>query len=520
MRMNMLLTMLLCLSAVTVLPLRAQRWVSEVQTDPQIQYQQYVGMDGGDAVLAVGSSFRVPEALPDVDVIGGLLKVRSDGSWDYREVRLPGKRLFLCTATALDDGNCMVFGFLNQTGDSLDAINYRDLHVMVVDSLLRTVSEREYHITPDEFSLPSDSYVNNMMRCVKASDGNVVLSVSLVHELPSKGHNRLFRFYEFTPSGDTVASRTQPEYIDGLLQSGYSVQALFPKEGSDGFVFLGRGAFLPKSNYAFGVWNLDRDMNITNKRGLYFGSPFFLSPNDMGSDGHWYGGGRFMAYLEKWTSYDEPDPEGWLFMLDTLAGRHGSLMLPPTDSLSIARYSYGCNTAYVNDSTVLAVSYTQSQGVYRQVNVTLVDSGLDVLGRKALVDEGWNSQPQTPVALNDGGVVIPVNQYNDSEERLKLVCLSRDDIQVTWNAASETAARADAYPNPAADRISIPLPGVLAGDARLRITDARGGVCADGPVRQAGGLLSVNVSNLAPGAYTYRITASGSVIASGKFVKQ
>ena len=53
MRKNMLLTMLLCLSAVTVLPLRAQRWVSEVQTDPQIQYQQYVGMDGGDAVLAV-----------------------------------------------------------------------------------------------------------------------------------------------------------------------------------------------------------------------------------------------------------------------------------------------------------------------------------------------------------------------------------------------------------------------------------------------------------------------------------
>ena len=520
MRKMMTLTMLLCLSAVAALPLRAQRWVAEVQTDPKIYYQQFVPMDGGDAMLAVGSSIHVPDAFPNVDVIGGMLKVRSDGTWIYREVSRPGKRLFLCTTTSLDDGNCMVFGFLNQTGNSLEGTNFRDLHVMVVDSLLQILAEREYHIAPETFSLPSYWYINNSMRCVKASDGNVILAMGLVYEQPTKSHNCLFRFYEFTPSGDTVASRTQPEYIDGVLQSGYYVNSIFPKEDSDGFVFLGRGAFLPKSNYAFGVWNLDRDMNITNKRALYFGTPFFFSPNDMGSDGHWYGGGRFMAYLEKYTSYEEPRSEGWIFMLDTLAGRHGSVMLPPTDSLSIARYSYGCNTAYVDDTTVFAVSYTSSQGVERQVNVTLVDNSLNVLGRKVLVDEGWTLQPQTPVALNDGGVVVPISKSRNGESLLELHCLTRGDIQITWDAVDALEIPEAAYPNPASSRISIPVPGLLSGNARLRITDMRGGVCADMPVRTAGSLLAVDIANFAPGSYTYQVTAGDRTLASGRFVKE
>lgn len=521
MKKMMTLTALLCLLTVYVLPVKAQRWVTEVENDPYIQYQQWVTMDRGNAVLGIGSNWDHAYPYSGMESIGGLLKVRSDGSWISQNVVLPGKQLFLCTATALDDGNCMVFGFQDMNDPAVTY--YRYLHVMVVDSLLQTVAERDYRVDIEGmkgFKNPVfDIY--SSMRCTKASDGNVILAVSLDYTDTTFTQYKRFRFYEFSPSGDIVASRTQPEYVNGVSQGGFNdVRTIFPKKDSDGFVLLGQGPFRPKTNNNLGIWNIDRAMNIIHKSPIFFNYPFFFGPDDLASDGHWYSGDRFMVYLEKITSLDEPYPEGWLFMLDTLAGRHGSILIPPLDSTSISPDSFGCSTAYVNDSTIFVVSHTPGQGIEKRGNITLVDRNLNLLGRKVLKDEGWSYRPQTPVALNDNSVVFPVRQYLIDEDKLTIYCLTRSDIQITWDATSETVpCSGTAYPNPACTRIHIPVPDIAAGQARLKITDTQGRLYADGPVRSAGNIVTVDIANLDTGTYIYQITSNSGTIASGTFVK-
>ena len=70
----------LCLLAFAALPLKAQRWVTEVGIEPAMFYQQYVAMDGGDAMLAVGSMHPSASSSACAEQSGRLLKVRSDGT--------------------------------------------------------------------------------------------------------------------------------------------------------------------------------------------------------------------------------------------------------------------------------------------------------------------------------------------------------------------------------------------------------------------------------------------------------
>jgi len=74
------------------------------------------------------------------------------------------------------------------------------------------------------------------------------------------------------------------------------------------------------------------------------------------------------------------------------------------------------------------------------------------------------------------------------------------------------------HPNPAKDMVSITLPNTLPAGTRARLFDATGRAIAVRVERQAD-QLRMDVSPLAPGAYTVEVNGEG-LHATGRLVKQ
>lgn len=520
----LMLSVMLCMSA------KAQQWVKEIAVEDgcNLDYGQCISMDNGNAMLVVGAANAQSGYYRKAK--GYLLKVYSDGNYFSREIELSDGPLLLCSATALDDGHYMVFGL---SEDSLQPTCFRRINVIVVDSLLETVSERQFRIDTEGFKgicplfSTSYSFYVDQIRCAKALDGNVVLGTSQVYTMESGSSHKRYRFYEFSPEGDTVRSTAYPEYINGLMQTGYNIKSIFTKPSGDGFVFIGAGSF-PNDNDCFGVWNLDwRDLSITTKSPIHFGYPLFYCADDICCDGRWYGENLFMTFLSRGYSYDDLGEHGYMYYMDTLAGRHGEVQLPRTDINTLAHLSQGCNTAYVNDSTIFAVTYSQNDATDPMfTNITLLDRQLNILGNKTFKDVNWNCLPTTPVAMANGSIVVPITEtyLNDGNGNTSymLYCFTRDDIEITWDVIEDNALSnlQAPYPNPVLDCLTIPVSSVNPNETRLRITDLKGYVVVDGPVSREGNAIQVDVRKLTPGTYIYQVTTANRTDTAGKFIKE
>lgn len=522
--MKRFLFALFVLKAITLdFSLYAQQWVTEIDSDRSLSFLSCVPVDNGNAVLSVGSSKQ--ELQESVDVMGGIVKVRADGTYTRREIRKAGKKLHLLTATALDNGNYMVMGAFDDSILDSEYGFFRHLTVMVLDSSLATVSERTYRVDTDGFE-GFRPVRHTAMKCTRAADGNVVLGTVLSYFTPDQyggKYESRFRFYELNPDGDTLRSSTQPQILNGRVQSGQRIENLFPNPQTGGFTFVGIGNY-SNSGGNHGVWNLSADLRITSNHPMLFGShPIYFAPTKMTCEGHWYDNGRFLAFIKKTTDHNTHDPAGWLYMVDTLAGKHASVLLPPLDSVNNA--DFGCCTAYVDDSTVFAATYCFPPNVYfgsRHTSITLLDNDLNVLGRKPIYLKGLDCFPTVPVALDDGSVIIPIVISSEVERRHCMYSFKREDIEITWDVVPDDTheSREPAFPNPARDRLNIPVEGILPGTTRLRLVSSDGTPCVDAPITAEGAMVVVDVANLDPGLYVYQIVTNGRTNASGKFIKE
>lgn len=517
------------------LGLCAQQWTIELDNTRSKNIYQCIAVDGGEAMLAVGASKLYDPEGNLLDAAGYLLKAWADGTILTREVGIDGNRLYLCAATELDDGNYMAFGYYSDSLTASDGL-FRNLRVLVLDADLQTVAERDYRLDSGGFvGLTSVGF--RTLRCAKAADGNVVLVTSpwcFEPDVSGGTYKRRFRFYEFIPDGDTVRTAVQPRYVGNMPQEGFYTTNIVPNPLTGGFTFLAKGNYKLTSPYytdygSYGVWNLSRDLEITYKHPVYFGSyPLYDSPSSIACEDRWFEGGLLLTSLFKTKSVDDPTHEGWLYMIDTLGGKHAHVQLPPTDSVTVCEWT-GCGTAYVNDSTIFAVTCSSKPYIYsypKHANVTIVDKDLNILGRKVLKGDSVDFDPPcTPVALNDGSVIIPCRYTSMTiqENHFMLCCFKREDIEITWDVVQDnaTGTRLEAYPNPVRDRLHVPTRGFTADGTRLRIVDAGGATVFDAPLETGGDAVALNVSNLDPGMYVYYIVAvKGETIASGKFLKQ
>ena len=217
-----------------------------------------------------------------------------------------------------------------------------------------------------------------------------------------------------------------------------------------------------------------------------------------------------------------------LYVVDSALNTYAELRLPPHDSCT---WVPKCtNTAYVNDSTVFAVSYcsrTMSTDD-EQVNVILTDKHLNLLGRKVIRSDTARLFVRQPVAFSDGGCLVSVSSREkgsyQGEPFLKtnLMKFRREDIEITWDVVEESPSKPSgvAYPNPTNGFINIPTDEAFAHDARVQIFDSKGTKCLDSEVGRQGSLLTIDIHSLDTGLYVYRVVSGNRELANGKFIKE
>ena len=178
--------------------------------------------------------------------------------------------------------------------------------------------------------------------------------------------------------------------------------------------------------------------------------------------------------------------------------------------------------ATADDSTIFLMSNCRIGHWAAPANseIYLANTDLEILGSKHFFDES-GSFPSFIVATKDQGC-ISVSIENKRVIRVKKFL--REDfnpIPCSVKNVSKEQIKATVFPNPAGDEIHFDISELPAGkEHRISISDAMGRTVMSRIIRGEGNVLTLGVSSLPSGIYTYRIYNAENEIVSGKFVKE
>ena len=503
--------MMLCCLMVMAATSYAQEWA--VSVDETDAAKELIAVDGGEHILYVGSA-------PGRD--GCLLKVDKDGNYISRQVHLPGMALRYYSAIELDNGNYMAFGICD---DSLADPHYqRYLQVDVFDSQLESVSSRTYDMDDDVtdlFSFPEEAFP---MKSIITRKGTVLLAAAPSYE--DQMYNGFFhsvlRFFEFDEEGELL------RIVDNPTSTALAtdIKTITYAPNSDNLmVYVGSGIFGNASGFA-GMMVADTAYNIVAKQPLW--NLDGLECEDLSCDGHWIDGQYMILDVEQYIGSSFTFHT--LYKIDSARNVYAHHDVEPADSCT--RVPRERNTAYLNDSTIFAISIFSetmySSLSYENANILLYDKHLNLLGRKVIKTNDVTYFPSVPAVFNDGGCLVMVrirteeNYQGEPFTDYELMKFRREDIEITWDVVqeNETETHFAPYPNPTKGILNIPINQAEHNELRLQIFDMKGVKCFDCALTKQGDLITVDTQNLDAGVYVYRITSGTKEIADGKFIKE
>ncbi len=181
--------------------------------------------------------------------------------------------------------------------------------------------------------------------------------------------------------------------------------------------------------------------------------------------------------------------------------------------------------ANTSDSTiyVLARCHTVNWLGPFYPQVYLVNKDLEVLGCLSFWDY-LNCEFTSVLSTEDDGCVMVITRstlYYDTPQQ-SIIRLSREDFNPIW-AIRETTRQeimANVFPNPANEEINFDLTNIpMDGSVRLGITNITGQTFLDRKVYGTGNLLTVGVTTLPTGTYTYCLYQKDKILSKGKFIK-
>ena len=502
---------MLCCLMVMAATSYAQEWA--VSVDQTEMAKEMIAVDGGEHILYVGS-------VPDRD--GFLLKVDKDGNYISRQIHLPGMALRYYSAIELDNGNYMAFGICD---DSLADPHYqRYLQVDVFDSQLESVSSRTYDMDDDVtdlFSFPEEAFP---MKSIITRKGTVLLAAAPSYE--DQMYNGFFhsvlRFFEFDEEGELL------RIVDNPTSTALAtdIKTITYAPNSDNLmVYVGSGIFGNASGFA-GMMVADTAYNIVAKQPLW--NLDGLECEDLSCDGHWIDGQYMILDVEQYIGSSFTFHT--LYKIDSARNVYAHHDVEPADSCT--RVPRERNTAYLNDSTIFAISIFSetmySSLSYENANILLYDKHLNLLGRKVIKTNDVTYFPSVPAVFNDGGCLVMVrirteeNYQGEPFTDYELMKFRREDIEITWDVVqeNETETHFAPYPNPTKGILNIPINQAEHNELRLQIFDMKGVKCFDCALTKQGDLITVDTQNLDAGVYVYRITSGTKEIADGKFIKE
>ena len=506
----------------------AQQWEVEIEMEEHrsMKLNECISINDGDAMLGVGVT---NDNFGEYANRNGLLvKVDSEGNSIVREFHLDGMELSYYCAQQLDNGNFITFGLCDDSSFFSDNRYQRYIRADVFNSEFNHLYGNVFETNVDGYDgiLPGVYEVGNL-KCQKNSAGNVLLLSTPFYFVPSPNGNggvnyRRLRFYEFSETADTLRSFTQP--IPEVNSTSCSnVFSMFPLHDTDTMVFFGAWG-------SHHIWTIDSDFNIHRGNNIYNATGSF-SADFYGCDGHWIDNDRLIIDVEdsKGTGNDILYFHT-LFVVDTALNIYGTLELPPLDSVS--QSPLGVSTAYLNDSTIFAITYSQQRWNSNdvvQLNIFLIDKHLNLLGRKVVRQEDMIWFSRQPVPMGEDGVFLPIicetgcYHPGEYESHYLVWSLHRDDINITWDAVQETSINsqfAEPYPNPATYRINIPVGDIAPNESRIQIFDTKGVKYFDCIIDKSTNLISINTQNLEAGLYIYQVVSDDRILTKGKFVKE
>lgn len=505
--------MLLALFLLSCFCLFSQEWNIPVEGERSFKFWDVITIDEGESVLGIGC-IRTED--------GYIAKATKEGDYIFREVHLPGMMLQYYTAVQLDNGNYMVFGVCD---DSLcDYHKQKYLRIDVLDNVLNLISNRLYCVEDEIFEYFYEPWGGKIMQSIVSKDGTAILATRLsFYKETTYGnyYDNAVRFYEFDEWGDTIRIVDNPK---PLAEVG-AIKELTYEPHSDHLMMIEKGGNYDHDVGGPGVFVMDAELNIVARQSMLHLGGANITNN--ACEGKWIDGDRLLVTCEQYIGSNFTFHT--LYIVDSALNVYADLRLPPYDSCTWV--PYGTSTAYINDSTIFAISYSSermfSEDVL-QVNVTLVDKHLNLLGRKVLKRDDVMCLASSPAAFNDGGCAVLITSYNGENYQgpdfyeYNLMKFRREDIEITWDVVNETASKpmGVAYPNPTTGSINIPIDETLSNYARIQIFDAKGMKCLDSEVGDTGNLIALDIHNLDAGLYVYKVMHGNRELASGKFIKE
>lgn len=505
---------ILFLLIVPCIDLFSQEWSIPIAGEDSFKFWDVISVDKGESVLGIGC-IRTED--------GYIAKTTKEGDYIFREVHLPGMMLQYYSAVELDNGNYMVFGVCD---DSLcDYHIQKYLCVDVYDNQLEAISSCLHEVDDDVFDCFYEPWVGDHLRSLVSKSGSIILATSLSYYVETNygGHySGALRFYEFDESGNIIRFVDQ----DPITYAGAgAIKEITYAPNSDNIMVFMHGGEFPPHSGCIGIYVANTELQIVARQHmLSFGE--LGTVVTMACEGKWIDNQKIIVDIERYigSSFNYHT----LFVTDSALNIYAELRLPPYDSCTwVPR---GTNTAYINDSTIVAFSYS-SERMFSddvlQVNVTLVDKHLNLLGRKVLKREEVMCLASSPAAFNDGGCAVLITSYNGVHYQgpdffeYDLMKFRREDIKITWDVIEEELAnKTSVFPNPTKGIINIPLGIIPDGETRIQIFDIKGVKCLDCAISKSGNLITLDTQNLESGLYLYKVVSGNALLSEGKFVKE
>ena len=501
----------------------SQEWTVPIETGCIWSFYDVVTVDNGEAVLCVGLT---------AERNGFLVKINKEGNQIYKErnyidrvVHLPGMMLSYYSAVQLDNGNYMVFGVCD---DSLCDINsQRYIRVDVYDDDLEPIRSMMYDVNDETFDHISGArYGLELLKSALSPSGTVILaSTSAFYVEEYDFFRSALQLYELDYEGNILVKKPH------ISAYAASIEEVTYEPHSDNLFVAVYGGSFPNNSGVPGIYVVDTSLEIVARQHLVpvqGGYAYQVDPIvEISTDGKWIDGDRLILHAQKPKHNRQTFYYSSLYVIDSALNVYGELHLPPYDST--ASMPRGTSSAYINDSTIFAITYC-TESVYSdiaQTNVILVDKHLNLLGRKAFKESDFMYLPGQPAVFNDGGCLIPMgkrrgfDEPGDPEFEGVLMKFRREDVEITWDVVQESGTRERLlpYPNPTDGNINIPLPEAVSDNARILLFDASGVKCLDSAICQEGNLIRLNTGNLDSGLYLYRIVTGSRTLTEGKFVK-
>lgn len=447
---------------------------------------------------------------------GALVKIYDDGQYELKTFTdNDEKHLILCDVTPLTNGNFFLIGTkcvsLGTPGE---------LVILILDDLMGVVYEQTIQIDSG-----FDGFEGG--KAIIDDDGTIILFTIARRQDPYIPGTYQFNgvMFRYTQEGECLNYRYLIADYPDPLNTIYQITdlQLINDPYYNHTIALCPGKFGVES-----ILHFDYDFNLLNDYLIEDPTPQWVMAKrvDYAQSDYWYNENEMLITCEQ---------------IDTIQGSHNHPHILVgrmnregliTEQIQINKEDtlmYACQLrhgmAYANDSTIYILAKCNTVDWYEPFypQIYLINNERELLG----CISNWGDLDYWPIMIlptsDDGCVCVtePYGLFYDVTPP-KVCRFSREDFQPVWSIKErpEQEILSPVYPNPTTNEIHFDLTNIpMDGSVRLRITNITGQTFLDRKVYGTGNLLTVGVTTLPTGTYTYCLYQKDKILSKGKFIK-